>query len=100
MVEQTGEEIDWERCPPDWDDFPENVTIAVNIFHTLQSRIYGDVGFTGKDFSNIEDLYKFHYVEGKAEKDWIFEILLFLERRAVEESQKHIKNEMDKIKKK
>ena len=100
MIEQTGEEIDWDRCPPDWDDFPETVTTAVSIFNNLTNRIYSDVGFTGKDFSNLNTLYKYHSIEEKAEKDWIFEILLFLERRAVEESQRHIKSEMDKIKKK
>jgi len=32
MVEQTGEEIDWDRIPPDLEDFPESVYTALCIF--------------------------------------------------------------------
>ena len=31
MCEQTGEEIDWERCPPDLEDFPSVVVDFLNI---------------------------------------------------------------------
>ena len=26
MMEQMGEEPDWEKCPPDWEDFPDIVS--------------------------------------------------------------------------
>ena len=45
MCEQTGQDIDWERCPPDMEDFPETVLTSLNIFNTLGDRIYGDVGY-------------------------------------------------------
>ena len=99
MCEQTGEEIDWERCPPDIEDFPESVWAAMNIYNSLGNRIYGDVGFTGKDFTNLELLYKSYFVE-KHEQDWVFELLLFMDQRSIEESQNRIKSEMDKIKRK
>ena len=35
MVEQTGEEIDWEKCPPDLEDFPNSVIDALNILASL-----------------------------------------------------------------
>ena len=98
MCEQTGEEIDWERCPPDFDDFPESVQTAVEIFYSLGDRIYGDVGFTGKDYTNLDILYKYHKIEEQEQKDWVFEILIFLERRHIQKSQEQIKSEMDKIK--
>ena len=99
MCEQTGEEIDWERCPPDIEDFPESVWIALQIFHSLGNRIYGDVGYIGKDFTNLKHLYTSYLVE-EYEEDWIFELLLFLDNRAIEESQKRMKSELDKIKRK
>ena len=34
MCNQTGQEIDWEKCPPDWEDFPQIVVDAINIFHS------------------------------------------------------------------
>ena len=49
MVEQTGEEIDWDRCPPEVDDFPDSVIAALYIFCSLCSRIYPEVGYIGRD---------------------------------------------------
>ena len=99
MCEQTGEEIDWERCPPDLEDFPDSVYAGMSIFNSLGNRVFGDVGFVGKDYTNLDLLYKQYYIE-EHEKEWLFEILLFLESKSIEQSQRHIKVEMDKIKKK
>ena len=35
MCNQTGQEIDWEKCPPDWEDFPQVVIDAIYIFHSM-----------------------------------------------------------------
>jgi len=99
MCEQTGQEIDWERCPPDLEDFPESIYTALNIFHSMGSRVQADIGYIGKDFTNLSLLYKFYYIE-EYEKDWIFELLLFLDEREIKESQKRMKREIDKIKRK
>ena len=58
MMEQTGEEIDWDRCPPDWEDFPDSVTTAIELFYELGDRVYSEVGFVGKDFTNLDILCK------------------------------------------
>ena len=100
MIEQTGEEIDWDRCPPEVEDFPESVITALNIFYSLGNRMYPDIGYVGKDFTNLNYLYTTYHIQGKAEKDWIFELLLYLDGRSVEESQQRIKAEYDKMKKK
>ncbi len=99
MVEQTGEEIDWDRCPPEIEDFPDSVHTAMNIYNSLGDRIYPDVGFTGKDFTNLSLLYENYYIE-EHEKDWIFELLLFLDSYNIKESQQRIKSEIDRIKRK
>tara|TARA_R100000152_G_C6615911_1_gene68212 strand:+ start:179 stop:478 length:300 start_codon:yes stop_codon:yes gene_type:complete len=99
MVEQTGEEIDWERCPPDEEDFPDSILTALNIYYSLGNRVYGDVGYVGKDFTNLPLLYDLYKVQ-EYQKDWIFELLLFLDNRAIEESQRRMKAEYDKIKRK
>tara|TARA_R100000084_G_C4610190_1_gene127692 strand:- start:248 stop:577 length:330 start_codon:yes stop_codon:yes gene_type:complete len=99
MVEQTGEEIDWDRCPPDMEDFPESVLTAYNIFHSLGDRVYADIGYTGKDFTNLDFLYNLYYVE-EHEKDWCFDLLLFFDKKAIEQSQQRLKAEYDKIKRK
>ena len=98
MCEQTGEEIDWERCPPDLDDFPESVYVAMQIFNSLGNRVYGDVGYVGKDYTNLNLLYDLYFVK-KHEEEWIFELLLHLDKTQIEDSQSRMKAEMDKIKK-
>jgi hypothetical protein len=97
MCEQTGEEIDWEKCPPEVEDFPDSILTALNIFNSLGARLYPDIGYVGRDFTNLNKLYEIYLVE-KHEEDWLFELLLFLDDRAIEESQKRMKSEMDKIK--
>ena len=100
MCEQTGEEIDWDRCPPDLEDFPESVFTALNIYHSMGSRVQADIGYIGKDYTNLNLLYDFYYIKERSEKDWIFELLLFLDEREIKESQKRMKREIDKIKRK
>jgi|SRR5210317_740145 len=99
MCEQTGQEIDWEKCPPDWEDFPDIVITVFNIFNSLGDRIYGDVGYVGKDFTNFNFLLK-HYKIKKYQIDFVFNTILWLDSRAIKESQKRMKREMDRIKNK
>jgi len=100
MVEQTGEEIDWERCPPEWEDFPESISTAMCIFNSLGDKIYPEIGYTGKDFGNINLLYELYDVKTYKEKEWTLELLLHLESNAIDKSQRQLKAEYDKIKKK
>ena len=34
MCEQTGQEIDWEKCPPEMEDFPNIVIDAINVYNS------------------------------------------------------------------
>jgi hypothetical protein len=97
MVEQTGQEIDWEKCPPDIEDFPDSIIRAISIYNSLGDRIYPDIGFVGKDFTNLSLLYDLYLIK-EYEKDWLFELLLFLDEREIKESQKRMKSEIDRIK--
>ena len=98
MCEQTGEEIDWDRCPPEPEDFPESTLTGITIFNELGDRVYPDVGYVGKDFTNLQLLFDLYEVKTKAEIDWQMELLLFLENKTIEESQQKIKAAHDKIK--
>jgi hypothetical protein len=98
MVEQTGEEIDWDRCPPDADDFPESVVTAIEIYNSLGDKMYPDVGYTGKDFTNLDILFRLYDITSSTEKDWALELLFFMESIGIKESQKQIKAAYDKAK--
>jgi len=97
MCEQTGEEINWEKCPPDVEDFPSVVIYALNIFNTLGNKIYPEIGYTGKDFTNFEFLLK-QYNIPKHQVDYVLDLILWLDSRAIEKSQKKLKAEHDRIK--
>jgi len=97
MCEQTGEEIDWDRCPPEIEDFPPIVLDALNIFNSLGNRVYPDVGYTGKDFTNFKIFCKVYGIK-EHQIDYLMELLLFLDSRSIEESNKQIKAAHDKIK--
>jgi len=99
MCEQTGEEIDWEKCPPAIEDFPESVIDALNIYNTLGNRVFADVGYTGKDFTNFPLIMELYNIQ-PFEKDWLMELLLFLDSRDIVASQKVIKQAYDKAKSK
>lgn len=96
MCEQTGMEIDWEKCPPDVNDFPENTLMALEIFHQLGDRIYPDIGYVGKDYTTLELLFQLSYITSQAEKDWAIELLLFLDGLMVKQSQQSIKAAQEK----
>ena len=100
MIEQTGEEIDWDRITPDSEDFPDSVITAVNIYRSLGDRVYPDIGFIGKDYTNLPLLYKLYYINEEIEQDWIFELLLEIDGITIAASQKRLASEYDKIKRK
>jgi hypothetical protein len=65
----------------------------------LGDRLYGDVGYIGKDFTNLPFIFTHFHITEQVEKDWVFELLLFLDNRAIAESRKQIKASYDKMKK-
>jgi len=99
MMEQMGEEPDWVKCPPDWEDFPELTLNALNIYYSLGDRVYPEIGFVGKDYTNYKFLQELYNVEAH-QKDYVNETILWLDSRAIEISQKKLKAEYDRIKRK
>ena len=98
MCEETGQEVDWERCPVEWEDFPSPVLTAVSIYNLLGNRIYPDIGYIGKDFTNFKFLLREFNVK-KHLKDFTFEVITFMEGRQIEQSQRKLKAELDRVKK-
>lgn len=97
MQEQLGREPDMDRCPPGHEDFPEIIQIAVNIFYSLGNRIYPDIGYIGKDYTNLPILLDLFDVDNV---DLVLETLSRLDSHAISKSQAAIKREHDKLKRK
>lgn len=97
MQEQLGREIDMSRCPPDVEDFPDIFVNAVNIFNSLGDRMYPEIGYVGKDYTNLPillDIYKIDNI------DLCMEVLSRLDAHVIKQSAEHMKREYDKLKRK
>lgn len=97
MMDQMGQDPDWERCPVDWDDFPDWVHDGFSIYNSMGAKVYPDVGFIGKDYTNFNFLLETYNIKNKP---LIHELCMWLEGREIEKSQQKIKAEYDKIKRK
>jgi len=97
VQEQLGREPDPEKCPPGIDDLPEIAIDALNIYDKLGNRIYPDVGYIGKDYTNLPifiELYKIDNIE------LLMDVLSRLDAHAIKSSQQEIKRAYDKLKRK
>ena len=92
-----GQEPDPDEIPPDWEDLPEIVILALNTFHSLGDRIYPDIGYVGKDFTNLPFYLNIYGIDNE---ELFLEILNYLESRAIKQSQDALKREREKLKRK
>jgi len=97
MCEQLGKEPVESEIPPDWSDFPPQVMTAMNVFNMLGDKLVPDIGFIGKDYTNLPIFLEIHEIE---DKDFFLEILTWLDSRAVQTSQEAMKRQHDKLKRK
>ena len=97
MCEQLGKEPSDKEIPPDWEDFPEIVQEAINTFNQLGDRVYPEIGFVGKDYTNLSYFLEIYDVENK---EFFLEILSWLDSRAIKKSSAEIKKQYDKLKRK
>lgn len=97
MQEQLGKDPDPERCPPGAEDFPEVLIDAISIFNMLGDRVYPEIGYIGKDYTNLPILIQVMQVENK---ELLLDALARLDSHAIQKSQERLKREYDKLKRK
>lgn len=98
MQEQMGLEIEVDKMPLAVEDFPDLVINAINVFNRLGDRIYPDIGYIGKDFTNLKLYQKVYGVE--EDDDFFLEVIEWLDARAIKKSAEQLKREYDKMKRK
>ena len=99
MQEQMGQPIDEEKIPPDMEDLPDTVVDAIQIYNRLGDRVYPEIGYIGKDYTNLNLYMKIHEVY-EEDKDFLLEIIEWLDTRAIKKAADQLKREYDKIKRK
>lgn len=92
-----GKEPNPSEIPPDIEDFPEIAISALSTFNSLGDRVYPEIGFIGKDYTTLPHYIELHGIE---DEELFLEILMFLESRAVNQSQQDLKREREKLKRK
>lgn len=97
MMEQLGQEPKDDEIPPDWEDLPEIFVSAVNTFNMLGDRMYPEIGYTGKDYTNLTYYIDLYDIQDTA---YFLEILSWLDSRAIKKSSEHLKKEYEKLKRK
>ena len=97
MCEQMEKEPHDEEIPPDWEDFPEVAKDAINTFNQLGDRVYPEIGYVGKDYTN---LYYYKEVYCIEDMEFFLEILTWLDSRAIKKSSDDLKRQYDKLKRK
>jgi len=98
MQEQMGLEIVEEDIPPSLEDLPPLVAQAMEVFNSLGDRVYPEIGYIGKDYTTL-DIYMGLLGVNK-ENEFFFQVLQWLDARAIKESSDTLKREYDKIKRK
>lgn len=97
VQDQINQPPNIERCPPGIEDFPETVINALEIFSFLGDRMYPEIGYVGKDYTNLPILMQLYNIDSK---ELLLEVLSRLDAEAIKTSQERLKREYDKIKRK
>lgn len=83
MCAALGDTPDLNKMPPELEDFPDYVLIAMDLFNCLPDKYTGGMEpiYAGKDYSSLEILYRVFDVEPDEER-LTFRVIQFLDTRA------------------
>ena len=86
IIEQLGEEYDDDRAPPDINDFPTEVHLAMGVFNSMPDKIDGMAGFVGKDYSCLGILLEIKDIP-KNLHGLVLHIITYLNNKAIKDYQ-------------
>ena len=89
-----GNEPDPEQIPPSYDDFIEEIRLAMIIYNKLQDRWEGFSGsYMGKDYTNITLLFEVYGVTHLEVKELILDALAEIDNINIKNINERIKRE-------
>lgn len=66
MYEGKEELINWDKIPPDLDDFPIEVQKAIIAFGKFPDRVDADLGYIGKDYTLFEAIKRIEFIHDES----------------------------------
>lgn len=97
MMEQLGKEPIESEIPPDWEDLPEIAIDAINTWNHLGDRVYPEIGYIGKDYTNLDHWIELYQI---TDKEFFLQLLHWLDSKAIKKSSEQLKKEYEKLKRK
>ena len=97
LCEQMGKEPKEDEIPIDFNDLPDIVQEALNCFNCLGDKVVPDIGYIGKDYTNL-----CYFTKGYNDDEQVLflEILTWLDDKAIKKSTEKMKQEHEKLKRK
>lgn len=97
LMEQRGQEPDPKKIPLEFDDLSPDTQIAFSIYHRLGNRVDGNVGFVGKDYTNLPYFVEAYEINDKL---YLLDLLVAIEVHYIKENQKAVEKLLKDSKKK
>lgn len=95
ICEQLGQEPDPDRIPPEIDDFPNDVQLAMSIHSKLGDKVVADIGYSGKDLTSLPLHMR---LSGISNEEIFLETILRLDERIIKKGQEEMQRARDKLK--
>jgi len=95
LMDQMKKEPNPDDIPPELIDFPQDVQKAILVFNNLGDRILPDIGYLGKDYSQLPIFIDIYEVQ---DKKLFLDTLLKLDTRTREKSAAEMKAQRAKLK--
>ncbi len=93
LQDKMGKEPDLDKMPPDPEDFPYDIQVAMNVYNKLGDRFTSDFGYLGKDYTNANLFADIYQVDNK---ELYMEALLRMDERVIKSFQEKLKREKNK----
>lgn len=99
VCEAMGTEVDMDKMPPDYHDFPSYIHTALNVFNALPDNFSGGMHpiYVGKDLASLSQLFELFEVD-KPDRLMVFEVIQFLDGRARKQAIREAKKNAPKAK--
>lgn len=95
VCEQMNSEPEEDKCPPGYEDFPDSVQQAIEVFNKLGDRVYPEIGYMGKDYTSIGLHME---VVGVTNKEIFLDTLIRLDAFMIKKSAEQLKKARDRVK--